>query len=61
MASPKGTVIMTSSGGGLGCAIASGIVSSPELVEYHSIYTVRNKDSPAINLTAILARAPKTH
>ncbi|KAI1279655.1 hypothetical protein F5Y07DRAFT_357385 [Xylaria sp. FL0933] len=61
MASSKGTIVLTGSAGGLGCAIVSKIISTPELLEYHGIYTVRNTLSPAANLQSILFRAPKTH
>ncbi|KAI8945379.1 hypothetical protein F4801DRAFT_594180 [Xylaria longipes] len=61
MASPKGTIVLTGSSGGLGCALVSKIISTPELVQHHSIYTVRSTPSPAAKLQSILSRAPKTH
>ncbi|KAI0911053.1 hypothetical protein F4823DRAFT_637125 [Ustulina deusta] len=61
MAGSKGTIIMTGSGGGLECAIVSKIISTVELLEHHSIYTVRNTLSSAIKLQSILSGAPKTH
>ncbi|KAI1296328.1 hypothetical protein F5Y03DRAFT_398855 [Xylaria venustula] len=61
MASSNGTIIMTGSAGGLGCAIASKIISTPELLDHHCIYTVRNKLPSATNLQAILSNTPKTH
>ncbi|KAI0428148.1 hypothetical protein F5Y09DRAFT_332813 [Xylaria sp. FL1042] len=61
MASPKGIIVLTGSAGGLGCAIVSKIISTPELLEYHGIYTVRNTLTPATNLQYILSRAPEMH
>ncbi|KAI1427947.1 hypothetical protein F5Y12DRAFT_791071 [Xylaria sp. FL1777] len=61
MASLKGTIVMTGSAGGLGCAIVSKIVSTPELLENHGIYTVRSKLSSATKLQSILSSAPTTH
>ncbi|OTB00280.1 hypothetical protein M426DRAFT_238631 [Hypoxylon sp. CI-4A] len=48
--SRKGTIVVTGANGGLGCAIASQIVSSPELAAYHRVFTVRNSESaPALD------------
>ena len=41
----KGTIVLTGANGGIGSAIVSRIMSSPELSSYHGIYTVRNASS----------------
>ncbi|GAW15795.1 hypothetical protein ANO14919_052170 [Xylariales sp. No.14919] len=61
MATPKGTIVVTGSAGGVGCAIASKIISTAELADYHSIYTVRDTSSPSAELQSILQSAPKTY
>lgn len=38
----KGSILVTGANGGLGSAIVSQIVSSPELESYHGIYIARN-------------------
>lgn len=54
MAHPnKGSILITGANGGFGAAIVSHIVSSPELRNYHGIYTVRNAKS-ATGLDAAL-------
>ncbi|KAI0535894.1 hypothetical protein GGR58DRAFT_503871 [Xylaria digitata] len=60
MASLKGTIIVTGSNGGLGCALVSKIISMTELSDYYSIYTVRSALSSATNLQSVLSSAPKT-
>ncbi|KAI1078939.1 putative short-chain dehydrogenase [Whalleya microplaca] len=45
MSHKKGTILVTGANGGLGSAIVSRIVSSPELASYHGIFTVRNAGS----------------
>ncbi|KAF2969411.1 hypothetical protein GQX73_g4163 [Xylaria multiplex] len=60
MASLKGTIIVTGSNGGLGCALVSKIISTTELADYYSIYTVRGTSSSATNLQSVLSSAPKT-
>lgn len=42
MADSKGTILLTGANGGLGSAVVSHIVSTPELAAYHGIYTARN-------------------
>ncbi|TGJ81186.1 hypothetical protein E0Z10_g7583 [Xylaria hypoxylon] len=61
MASLKGTIVVTGSGGGLGCALVSKIISTTELADYHSIYTVRSTLSSAVKLQSILSSAPKAY
>ena len=43
--SSKGSILVTGANGGLGSAIVSQIVSSPEFVGFHGIYTARNAAS----------------
>ncbi|XDG02552.1 hypothetical protein ABKA04_002167 [Annulohypoxylon sp. FPYF3050] len=60
MASPKGTILVTGANGGLGSALVSKIVSTPELAGYYGVYTVRNPSSvPDLRYT--LSRAPASH
>lgn len=40
--SSKGSILVTGANGGLGSAIISNIISSPELAAHHGIYTARN-------------------
>lgn len=48
--SSKGSILVTGANGGLGSAIVSQIVSSPELAAHHGIYTARNAASaPALD------------
>ncbi|KAI0161234.1 NAD(P)-binding protein [Xylariaceae sp. FL1272] len=56
-ASKKGTILVTGANGGLGCAITSHIISSPELSRYHGLYVVRNASSAAA-LANTLKSAP---
>jgi NAD(P)-dependent dehydrogenase (short-subunit alcohol dehydrogenase family) len=42
---PKGTIVLTGANGGIGSAVVSRILSSPELSSYHGIYTVRDASS----------------
>ncbi|KAI1266397.1 putative short-chain dehydrogenase [Xylariaceae sp. FL1019] len=56
-ASGKGTILITGANGGLGCAITSSILSSPELRRYHGLYVVRNASS-ARSLANTLKSAP---
>lgn len=56
--SPKGSILVTGANGGLGSAIASRIVSSPEFAAHHGIYTVRDAaSSPALDATLRGARS----
>lgn len=41
MAEKRGTIFLTGANGGLGRAIVSQVVSTPELRAYHSLYTAR--------------------
>lgn len=41
MAEKRGTIFLTGANGGLGSAIVSQIVSTPELRAYHGLYTAR--------------------
>ncbi|ROV97123.1 hypothetical protein VMCG_07516 [Cytospora schulzeri] len=54
MSDTKGTILLTGANGGLGSAIVSHIVSSPEFAAYHGIYTARNATS-APSLDAALS------
>ncbi|KAH9993901.1 NAD(P)-binding protein [Xylariaceae sp. FL0662B] len=56
MSDQKGTILITGANGGLGTAIASRIVSRPELRAYHGIFTVRDVES-ATALRAALKSA----
>lgn len=47
---PKGTIVLTGANGGIGSAIVSRIVASPELSSYYGIYTVRNAASTPLHL-----------
>ena len=61
MADRKGTIFVTGTNGGLGSAIVSKIISSPELsAGYHGIYTVRKVETATV-LNQALASAPSTH
>jgi len=60
MSTSKGTLLVTGTNGGLGSAIVSKIVSTPDLAGYHGLYTVRNA-STATALNAILQAAPHPH
>ncbi|KAK8047389.1 Short-chain dehydrogenase TIC 32- chloroplastic [Apiospora saccharicola] len=60
MKSSKGSIIMTGTNGGLGCAIVRRITSTPELVRYHGIYLVRDA-TQAIAFKSLLASAPPSH
>ncbi|GAW20880.1 hypothetical protein ANO14919_103920 [Xylariales sp. No.14919] len=42
MTGEKGTIVVTGVSGGLGSAIVSNIVSSPEMSRYHGVYTTRS-------------------
>ncbi|KAF2829892.1 NAD(P)-binding protein [Ophiobolus disseminans] len=60
MTDSKGTVIVTGANGGLGSAIISQIISSPQLsAKHHGVYTVRNV-STAHALDAALATSSST-
>jgi NAD(P)-dependent dehydrogenase (short-subunit alcohol dehydrogenase family) len=59
MAAKKGTIVITGANGGLGSALVGQILSSPELSQYHGVYTVRDKSSPTSSaLLSTLAKAP---
>ncbi|KAK7954644.1 NAD(P)-binding protein [Apiospora saccharicola] len=60
MKSSKGSIIMTGTNGGLGCAIVRRITSTPELVRYHGIYLVRDA-TQATAFKSLLASAPPSH
>ncbi|KAK7911239.1 NAD(P)-binding protein [Apiospora marii] len=60
MESSKGSIIMTGSNGGLGCAIVRRIITTPELARYHGIYLVRDA-SQAAALKSVLESAPPSH
>ncbi len=60
MATPNGTIVVTGANGGLGSAIVTKIVGSPDLARYHGLYTVRKVDTAA-TLHDILASAPASH
>lgn len=57
--SATGTILLTGANGGLGSAIVTEIVKSPDLAAYHGVYTVRNAAS-APQLKQALAGA-KSH
>lgn len=42
MAEKRGTILLTGANGGLGRAIVSQVVSTPELRAYHGLYTARD-------------------
>lgn len=53
----RGTILLTGANGGLGSAIVSKIISSPDLAtSYHGIYTVRRVDRAA-TLDSLLRNA----
>ncbi|KAI3333062.1 putative short-chain dehydrogenase [Ustulina deusta] len=45
MVSNKGTILITGANGGLGKALVSQVLSSPELSQHHGLYTVRDETS----------------
>jgi NAD(P)-dependent dehydrogenase (short-subunit alcohol dehydrogenase family) len=50
MSDSTGSILITGANGGLGSAIATQIATSPDLRDYHGIYTVRNAaSSPALD------------
>lgn len=53
MTTSKGTILVTGANGGLGTAIVSQILQSPELSAYHGVYTVRDA-SAAPRLRSLL-------
>lgn len=58
MADREGTILLTGANGGLGSAIVSKILSSPDLASsYHGIYTVRQVD----RATALNSLLQTTH
>lgn len=65
MAVSKGTIVVTGANGGLGSAIVSKIVSTPELAAYHGLYTVRNASTASalhsMLQSAIKAASPHPH
>lgn len=56
--SPKGSVLVTGANGGLGSAIVSQIVSSPEFTGLHGIYTARNAASASTLNAALRGSRP---
>lgn len=56
----KGTILLTGANGSLGSGIVSKIVSTPELVGYHGLYTARNASS-ASTLDSALRAGNLTH
>ncbi|KAI1277869.1 putative short-chain dehydrogenase [Xylaria sp. FL0933] len=60
MAHCKGTILITGANGGLGHELVSKIVSTPEFVGYHGIYTVRNPGA-APALRSALSRSISAH
>lgn len=60
MTSSKGTILLTGANGGLGCGIVSQILSTPELVQYHGVYAVRDASS-AYALKSTLERRHVAH
>lgn len=62
MAAPKGSIVITGANGSLGRSIVSAIISSPEFVHYHGVYTVRNT-ATAEELRNVLQvqSAPRPH
>jgi Short-chain dehydrogenases of various substrate specificities len=61
MTSAQGSIFITGANGGLGSALVTQIVSSPDLAaNYHGIYTVRNVET-ATSLEKALVDAPTGH
>jgi NAD(P)-dependent dehydrogenase (short-subunit alcohol dehydrogenase family) len=60
MANSKGTIVLTGANGGLGAAMVSKIVSTPDLTGYYGVYTVRDANA-APALRASLASGLKSH
>ncbi|KAI0100868.1 hypothetical protein GGR51DRAFT_531244 [Nemania sp. FL0031] len=60
MMDAKGTVVVTGANGGLGSAIVSKIVSTPELSRFHGLYTARDS-STASTLKSALRTPNGTH
>jgi NAD(P)-dependent dehydrogenase (short-subunit alcohol dehydrogenase family) len=61
MTTPKGTVLVTGTNGGLGSAIVADILKKPDIYDnYTGVYTVR-KASTAEQLNKVLEMAPKSH
>ncbi|KAF7550255.1 hypothetical protein G7046_g8073 [Stylonectria norvegica] len=61
MTSPKGSILVTGANGGLGSAIVSHILKTPELASnYIGLYTVR-KEATATKLKSVLQSAPASH
>ncbi|KAI1177087.1 putative short-chain dehydrogenase [Nemania sp. FL0916] len=52
----EGTILLTGANGGLGRAIISSIVSSPELSCFHGIYSLRNASNTIPELDGSLSR-----
>jgi len=52
-----GTILVTGTNGGLGSAIVKHIVSSPDLCQFHGLYTVRNTEQPSPALDSALKQA----
>lgn len=62
MVSNKGTILITGANGGLGKALVSQVLSSPELSQHHGLYTVRDETSSSSSaLLSILRNAPSSH
>ncbi|KAI1123710.1 hypothetical protein F5Y10DRAFT_251322 [Nemania abortiva] len=60
MTETKGTIVVTGANGGLGSAIVSTIVSTPEWSRYHGVYTARDA-STASALRSALQASPSIH
>lgn len=56
--SRKGSILVTGANGGLGSAIVSQIVSSPEFAGLHGIYTARNAESASALDAALQGSRP---
>jgi NAD(P)-dependent dehydrogenase (short-subunit alcohol dehydrogenase family) len=55
-----GTILLTGANGALGTSIITNILSRPDLISSHGIYTVRNAAS-ATQLSTLLSKAPSEH
>ncbi|KAI1770958.1 putative short-chain dehydrogenase [Hypoxylon cercidicola] len=60
MSTSRGSIVVTGANGGLGSAIVSKIVSTPELRSYHGIYAVRNSNIATPALDSALKVTPPT-
>ena len=60
MGTQKGSILLTGANGDIGSAIASEILSTPDLASYYGLYAVRNIKT-ATQLSKVLQRSPPDH